>query len=63
MQPSSFDFWGFALGLGVFRRNKIPLELKVLEVVNYILMSKLPQEPPGRPPLFKKSAKAPHTTG
>ncbi|MEM3585941.1 MAG: hypothetical protein QXO71_01350 [Candidatus Jordarchaeaceae archaeon] len=63
MQPSDFDFWGFALGLGVFRRNKVPLELKVLGMVNYISMSKLPQEPPGCPPLFKKSAKAPCTTG
>ncbi|MEM3594272.1 MAG: hypothetical protein QXS27_06065 [Candidatus Jordarchaeaceae archaeon] len=62
MWSSGFDFWGFVLGLGVFRRNKVPLELKVLGVVNYIFMSSF-RRTARVLSLFKKSARAPCTTG
>ncbi|MEM3586850.1 MAG: hypothetical protein QXO71_05940 [Candidatus Jordarchaeaceae archaeon] len=50
------------MGLGIFRRNKVPLELKVLGVVNYIFMSSF-RRTARVLSLFKKSARAPCTTG
>jgi hypothetical protein len=57
-----FDIWSYMLDLGVFQRNKIPVELKVFGIVNYIFMSSFRRTAKVLS-LFKKRVRAQYTTG
>jgi hypothetical protein len=58
-----FEVKSFILGLGIFQRNKLPVELKILGIVNYVFMSSFRRTARVLSLLFKKRARAQYTTG